>query len=166
MDSTQVTYRNNLAHHFEIICKNIPLVMIEIACTVIVNIVIRSTLFCAVFNWQEWNETLTEISTFNFWLKYLIHRSHGMQHTVQGIPYAADILLKWVIYDISWYTSSIDQMIWPTNFKDEHLLVFWFISVKFKTHGSRKLILSFSWNNFQISRFDWWIKLYQTAIAK
>ena len=51
-------------------------------------------------------------------------------------------------------------------FEDYYLLVFWFISVKFKTHGSRKLILSFSWNNFQISRFDWWIELYQAAIAK
>ena len=51
-------------------------------------------------------------------------------------------------------------------FEDNYLLVFWFISVKFKTHGSRKLILSFSWNNFQISRFNWWIELYQAAIAK
>ena len=81
VDSTQVTYRNNLAHHFETICKNIPLVMIKIACTVIVNNVIRSTLFCAVFNWQEWNETLTEISTFNFWLKYLIHSAYRMLQT-------------------------------------------------------------------------------------
>lgn len=91
-------------------------------------------------------------------------------HTEQGIPYATDIAVMIHILHIlnqdSLYTSSIDQMIWPTHFKDKHLLVFWFISVKFKTHGSRKLILSFSWNNFQISRFDWWIELYQAAIAK